>query len=145
MQFFLSGIMQGSLVEMGILDQSYRDALRDILKARFPEVHMLCPLELHPDSVNYTPEEARACFFSMVEEAARSDLIVAYLPSASMGTAVEMYAAHQAGVPIVSITPLAENWVVKLLSNAVVPSLEAFEAFVQEGGIERVLGLTASS
>jgi len=141
MQFFLAGIMQGSKVELAIHDQSYRDALRDVLKARFPQARAFCPLELHPNSVDYTLEESRACFFSMIEEAARSDLVIAYLPSASMGTAVEMYAAYQAGVPIVSITPLAENWVVKLLSSAVLPSLEAFVAFVQEGGIERVMGL----
>lgn len=140
MQFFLAGIMQGSKVEMGIHDQSYRDALRDMLKARFPEARVLCPLELNPDSVSYTLDEARECFFSMVAEATRSDLIVAYLPSASMGTAVEMYEAHRAGVPIVSISPLVENWVVMLLSNRVLPSLEAFEAFVQGGGVERLLG-----
>jgi len=140
-QFFLAGIMQGSLAELGIHDQSYRDVLRDVLRARFPEAHMFCPLELNPNSVGYTTEEARVCFFSTIEEATRSDLVIAYLPSASMGTAVEMYAAYQAGVPIVSITPLAENWAVKLLSAAVVPSLEAFEVFVQEGGIERVLGV----
>lgn len=140
MQFFLAGIMQGSKVELAIHDQSYRDRLRDMLKARFPEAHVLCPRELNPDSVNYTWEEARDCFFSMIGEATRSDLLVAYLPSASMGTAVEMYEAYQADVPIVSITPLAENWVVKLFSRQVLPSLEAFEAFVQEGGVERVLG-----
>jgi hypothetical protein len=140
-QFFLAGIMQGSLVELSIHDQSYRDALRDVLRARFPGATVFCPLELNPNSVGYTTGEARACFFAMIEEATRSDLVIAYLPSASMGTAVEMYAAHQAGVPIVSISPLAENWAVKLLSRAVVPSLEAFEAFVRDGGIERILDL----
>ncbi len=141
MQFFLAGIMQGSRVELSIHDQSYRDVLRDVLRARFPEATIFCPLELHPNSVDYTTDEARACFFAMIEEATRSDLLIAYLPAASMGTAVEMYAAYQAGVPIISITPLAENWVVKLLSRAVLPSLDAFETFVRDGGIERMLGL----
>ncbi|MBU0491905.1 MAG: hypothetical protein KKA73_13465 [Chloroflexi bacterium] len=142
MQFFLAGIMQGSLVEMGILDQSYRDALRDLLLTRFPQAHVLCPLELNPDSVNYGLAESRACFFSMIQEATRSDLVVAYLPSASMGTAVEMYAAYQAGVPVISISPMQENWAIRLLSQMVFPSLSEFEAFVQAGGIERVLGLS---
>ncbi len=33
-------------------------------------------------------------------------------------------------------TPLAENWVVKFLSTQVFATLEEFEAFVGEGGLE---------
>lgn len=37
-------------------------------------------------------------------------------------------------------TPLAENWVVKFLSTQVFATLEEFEAFVGEGGLEGLRG-----
>lgn len=37
-------------------------------------------------------------------------------------------------------TPLAENWVVKFLSTQVFATLEEFEAFVGEGGLEELRG-----
>lgn len=43
-----------------------------------------------------------------------------------MGSAVEMWMAHQNNVPIVTISPMKANWVVKLLSKAVYTDLEEF-------------------
>ena len=140
MRFFISGIMQGSRAEVGIHDQSYRVAIRSAIKARFTEAEVIDPIELHPDAgLNYGPEEAKQALLELAEEAARADVLIAYLPEASMGTAVEMWQAYRAGKPILTISPLAENWVVKFLSTRVFPSLEAFESFVAEGELERLL------
>ena len=50
---------------------------------------------MHPDAVEYGPERAREALLAEVEEAAGSDLIVAYIPQASMGTAIEMWEARR--------------------------------------------------
>jgi hypothetical protein len=43
-----------------------------------------------------------------------------------MGTALEMYVAQERGVPVVTISPLAENWVVRALSRRVFPDMASF-------------------
>ena len=132
--------MQGSRTDVGIHDQSYRVAVRAAIRARFPEAEIIDPIELHPDSgLSYGPEEARRAMLELAAEAARADVLIAYLPEASMGTAVEMWQAYRAGRPILTISPLGENWVVKFLSTRVFPSLGAFESFVAEGELEKLL------
>lgn len=142
MRFFIAGIMQGSLAEAAIHDQSYRVVIGAAIKARFVEAEVIDPMELHPDGgLNYGPEEAKRTLLEMADEAARADVLIAYLPEASMGTAVEMWEAHRAGKPILTISPLAENWVIRFLSTRVFPSLEAFESFVAEGELEELFEL----
>jgi hypothetical protein len=140
LRFFIAGIMQGSRSDRGIHDQSYRVAVGAAIKARFTEAEIIDPLELHPDGgMNYGPEEAKRTLLDMAEEAAQADVLIAYLPEASMGTAVEMWQAYQAGKPILVISPLAENWVIRFLSTRVFPCLGAFESFVAEGELEKLL------
>lgn len=140
MRFFIAGIMQGSRTDVGIHDQSYRVAIGAAIKARFTDAEIVDPIELHPDAgLSYGPEEARRAMLELTEEAARADVLIAYLPEASMGTAVEMWQAYRAGRPILTISPLGENWVVKFLSTRVFPSLGAFESFVAEGELEKLL------
>ena len=140
MRFFIAGIMQGSLADVGIHDQSYRVAIGEAIRARFAEAEIIDPIELHPEGgLNYGPEEAKRTLLELAEEAARADVLIAYLPEASMGTAVEMWQAYRAGKPILTISPLAENWVVRFLSTRVFPSLGAFESFVAEGELEKLL------
>jgi hypothetical protein len=140
LRFFVAGIMQGSLAEVGIHDQSYRVAIGSAIKARFAEAEIIDPIELHPDAgLNYGPEEAKRVLLELAEEAARADVLIAYVPEASMGTAVEMWQAYRAGKPVLTISPLAENWVIRFLSTRVFPSIGAFESFVSEGELERLL------
>ena len=54
---------------------------------------------------------------AMIDHAAAGDLLIAYVPAAGMSAALEMYVAHEHGVPVVTISPLAENWVVRALSR----------------------------
>ena len=72
--------------------------------------------------------------FAILDHTATSDLLIAYVPTASMGTALEMYVAHERGVPVVTISPLAENWVVRALSWRVYPDLDGFMRAVQSAG-----------
>lgn len=140
MRFFISGIMQGSRPDKGICEQDYRQIIKTIIKGRLPEAEVIDPLELHPDSVDYGPEEGKRVLLEMAGEAARADVLIAYVPEASMGTAIEMWRAYRAGKVVLTISPLAENWVVKFLSTRVFPALQDFEAFVADGGLEGLVG-----
>lgn len=144
MRFFISGVMQGSRLDKGICDQDYRKIIKAIIKARLPEAEVIDPLELHPDSVDYGPEEGKRVLLEMAEEAARADVLIAYVPEASMGTAIEMWRAYRAGRVVLTISPLAENWVVKFFSTRVFPTLQDFEAFVADGGLEGLMAGSAS-
>lgn len=132
MRIFIGGVMQASNPGKGIVDQGYRQQIAAALTARWPDVEIIDPFRLHPNSVDYDDDAARATLFAMLECAATSDLVIAYVPTASMGTALEMYAAERAGVPVITISPLATNWVVIALSRRVFPDLPAFFAALAE-------------
>ncbi len=135
MRVFIAGVMQGSRRDDRVNDQRYRQALTQILQENLEGVEVVDPWARHPNSEAYDIERARETFMSMNALAGQVDLLVAYVPEASMGTAIEMWEAHRAGAQILTISPMAENWVVKLLSLRVFPTLEAFEAFVANGGL----------
>ena len=132
---FIAGIMQGSRSDGGIDAQDYRREIARIVRRHVSGVEVLDPLELHPDSVGYSPEQAKQTLLELIELAGRADVLVAYVPSASMGTAIEMWNAYQRGVRIYTISPLAGNWVVRSLSERVFPDIGAFAAFVAGGGL----------
>jgi len=127
--------MQGSREDGGIEGQDYRREVAQIVRRHVPGVEVLDPLELHPDSVGYSPEQAKRTLLELVELAGRVDVLVAYAPSASMGTAIEMWNAYQSGVRIYTISPLVDNWVVHSLSERVFPDMAAFAAFVADRGL----------
>ncbi len=133
MRVFLAGIIQGSHQGRDLHDQSYRERLKQILRAYLPETDLCCPIELHPAAIDYAPDAQRRAFFGLVDNASQADVLVAYLPQASMGTAIEMWEAYHRGRVVVAITPMRENWVINLLTHAVLPSLDAFEEFVRDG------------
>ena len=77
----------------------------------------------------------------MDELAGRADLVVAYLPKASMGTAIEMWQGYRAGAPIVTISPMNANWVIRHLSDVVLKDLASFTSWVADGGLEELESL----
>jgi len=138
-RFFLAGIIQGSKRGIETFDQGYRERLKSILREIFPGCLPVCPVEDHPDSVLYSDAEAGTTFFANVEKAKQCDALIVYLPEASMGSSIEMWEAHRAGIPVFTITPLASNWVVRILSDRVFPGMDAFEAFARSGEMQRSL------
>ena len=132
---FLAGIIQGSQAGDGIETQDYRGALRDAVghPSAFPGAAIVDPVAGHPTSVTYTDQQAHDCFFEFVQRAARADIVVAYLPHASMGTAIEMHEARRHGRFIVAVTPMAHNWVVRLTASWVLPDLAALKAACADG------------
>ena len=140
MRVFIGGVMQGSIQGKGIVSQDYRRRIAAVLGARWPELEIIDPFALHPNSVEYDDAGAKETLFAMLDHAAVSGLVVVYLPAASMGTALEMYVAHRAGVPVVAISPLAENWVVRSLAQRVYPDIESFAAAVESARLPGDLG-----
>ena len=118
MRVFIAGIMQGSRRGPGIADQDYRSQLTQVLRERLDGVEIVDPYALHPDSVDYSFEEGKQTFLSLNEEAGRADVVVAFLPEASMGTAIEMWQAYLNRRVIFTISPLRENWVVQFPPGA---------------------------
>ena len=136
MRIFIAGIMQGSRTDGEIDAQDYRRQITQILQRYIPRVEVLDPVEIHPDSVNYGPEQAKQTLLGLATLAGQADVLVAYTPSASMGTAIEMWNAYQCGRRVYTISPMADNWVVRSLSQRVFPDIAAFEAFVAGGGLK---------
>jgi hypothetical protein len=139
MQVFIAGIMQGSRLDRYIDGQDYRRIIAEAILDRHPEAEIVDPNELHPLGVEYDDDLAKRTLLDMADLAGRCDLVVAYAPRASMGTAIEMWQAFQAGVPLVTISPMAANWVVRHLSDVVLPDLEAFRSWMAGGGLDRLM------
>jgi hypothetical protein len=139
MRVFIGGIMQGSRFDRLIADQSYRRRIAEAVLAHHPQAEIVDPNELHPDGVEYDAETARTTLFDLLARAHAADVTVAYLPQASMGTALEMWQAHDAGNPVVTISPMAANWVVRFLSDAVLPDIPSFATWVAQGELAALL------
>lgn len=139
MKVFLAGIMQGSHVAALVHDQSYRGSLADVVQRHWPEAEVYDPFANHATSVGYDRRRAREVFLGHIEMCRQFDLLIAYVPEASMGTAIEMWEAHQHARVVVTITPLVHNWVVQITSQAVYRDASAFTYALQAGEIDRLL------
>lgn len=139
MRFFLAGIMQGSHLGAVLHNQSYRERLKALLAEHFPDAEVYDPLADHGNSLAYDDEQGRSTFFHHNHLCREVDVVVAFVPEASMGTAIEMWEAWQHGRTVLTISPLKHNWAVKFLSHAVYADDEAFEAAVRSGAVRRII------
>ena len=139
MNVFLAGIIQGSIVEAKIHSQDWRVPIKEAIARRLPDAEVYCHYTVHPNSVEYGLEELRKTFNDGLARAAACDVLVAYLPSASMGTAIEMLEAARGGAVVLTITPLAANWVVRAYSDGIFADVEAFEEFLKTGELAALL------
>jgi sulfur carrier protein ThiS len=142
---FIAGIMQGSRLENRIDDQDYRQAIGTCLRSHVSHVEVVDPFELHPNSVDYGDDDARQTLIDLMTTAGLADAVIAYVPEASMGTALEMWEAYHRGRPVFTISPMIHNWVVKGLSARVFANIDEFDAFVASGDFERVLRAAESA
>ena len=142
-RIFIGGIMQGSRRENTIDTQDYRRIIGQCLRSHLPNVEVIDPFELHPNSVAYDTAAARRTLIDLAQTAGQADAAVVYVPEASMGTALEIWEAYCGGKPIFAISPLVYNWVVRCLATHVFADLEEFSAFVASGDFERSLRSTA--
>lgn len=139
MRIFLAGIMQGTRLDNQIDSQLYRKQIAAALQTHVPEATIFDPWALNPNSVAYDDEKARHTFLSMTREAAKADMLIAYLPQPSMGTAMEMWEAFNAGLYIIAVTPLVHHWAVRFTANEILPDLDTLLADIENGRITQIL------
>jgi hypothetical protein len=145
LRFFLAGIMQGSHFGDAMHPQSYRNRLAETLAAAFPQAEIYDPFAGHSDSLSYSAEAARGVFLRHNEMCGEVDVVVAFVPEASMGTAIEMWEAFRNGRVVLCISPLSKNWVVKFCSHARWDDLDEFIADVASGVVaERIAEIVAA-
>jgi hypothetical protein len=65
--------------------------------------------------------------------ACEADLLIAYLPLPSMGTAMEMWQAYQHNTYIIAITPYVHHWAIRFTSNDILPDLQSLFGWMENG------------
>ena len=139
MRIFLAGIMQGSHLGAQLHDQDYRTRFKVLLARHFPGAEIYDPLADHGDSLGYGEERGRNVFMRHNRMCREVDVLLAFVPQASMGTAIEMWEAYRHGRFVVTISPLVHNWAIKFLSHVVFPDIAGFEAELADGRLaERI-------
>jgi hypothetical protein len=133
MRFFLAGIMQGSHLAATLHNQDYRGRIKRLIEAHFPGAEIYDPLADHSDSLNYNDSQGRQVFFHHNRLCREVDVVLAFVPEASMGTAIEMWEAHQHGRAVIAISPMKHNWAVKFLSHELFADLDELEAALRSG------------
>ena len=137
MRIFLAGIMQGSHVAAVLHNQSYRERLRELLGQHLAGCEVYDPLADHRDSLDYDEQQGREVFLRHNRLCGEVDLVVAFVPEATMGTAIEMWEAKRHGRLVAAISPLKHNWVVRFCSDLLYETVEAFEAAIISGELAR--------
>ena len=131
--------MQGSHLAATIHHQGYRQRIKELLSTHFPGADVYDPLADHADSLSYDDQQGRAVFFHHCQLCREADVVLAFVPEASMGTAIEMWEAHRHGKAVVAVSPMALNWSVRFLSHAVYADLDELESALASGALaERI-------
>jgi hypothetical protein len=143
MKIYIAGIMQGSRKDQDIQVQDYRQIIRDAVKIQHPDAEIVDPFSLFPDSVDYDDRRAKQVLFEMAVEAGASDILIAYLPKASMGTALEIIRAYDNGKIIISISPMEKNWLIRAVSAKIFPSLDEFCTWARQTHLAELIDAPA--
>ena len=139
MRFFLAGIMQGSHVGAVLHNQNYRERIKRLLAEHIPARRFTIRWVIMPTSLEYDDDRAREVFWYHNRLCRTVDVVLAFLPEASIGTAIEMFEAYEHGRIVVVISPMQHNWAVKFLSHLLYADLEEFERSVRSGEFGRKL------
>lgn len=130
-RIFLAGVIQGSHRDKTIHGQEYRGRLKSIISKYWPEAVVYDPFDGHENSVEYDDETGQKTFNGSLEKITGCDLVLAYLPVASLGTAIEIWESFRKKVPVWTITDMKENWVVRFCSERVFENIDAFEEYLR--------------
>lgn len=139
MHVFIAGVMQGERLDDQVDDQHYRTRITEALQTHLPDVQIIDPWALNPGSVNYDEVRARRTFLDMTVLAGTADLLIAYLPTVSMGTAMEMWQAHQSETYIIAITQRVHHWAIRFTADEILPDIETLLAKIENGSFSRLL------
>jgi len=135
MRIFLAGIMQGSHRSAALHDQHYRGRLKQLLTEHLADAEVYDPLSDHAGSLEYGDEKARQVFFDHCQMCSEVDVVLAFVPEASMGTAIEMWEAMRHARAVITISPLVLNWVIKFISHHNYPDEASFVEALTQGEV----------
>lgn len=147
----MGGSGGGASTELGIAmeDQDYRGRIRHAILAADSAATIVDPLDMGKERAaqlypHGTPEQemwaddcdVRDMFRDVVAAAASADVVVSYLPTASMGSAVELHAAHAAGRVVLCVAPgsMRGNWVVRAYSARVFDDIPSLAEYLVKAG-----------
>lgn len=139
MKWFIAGIMQGSIKTEHLHGQDYRGELSSMILRYFPDHVVFDPFEKHQDSIAYDDQTGKQVFMQHNRIASESDVLVAFVPEATMGTAIEMWEAWKNGVPVIAISEMCHSWAIKFTSHLLFNDLEQFESALKQGVIAEFL------
>jgi hypothetical protein len=112
------------------------------LREHFPDCRVYDPLAHHANSVDYDDTLGRETFLKHNAMCGSEvDVLIAFVPEASMGTAIEMWEAHKNQAVVITISPMRVNWAVRFLSDVIYPDLPAFFVALESGDIARRINL----
>ncbi len=131
-KIFLAGIIQGSNKDRAIHSQHYREKIKSIIRKAYPEAEIYDSLDGHLQSIDYDDEKGKATFLSSLAEIDSCDLMIAYLPGASLGTAIEIWESHKKGIPVWIITGMKTNWVVRFCSDKIFDDIESLAGYMEK-------------
>ncbi|MCB9007434.1 MAG: MoaD/ThiS family protein [Ardenticatenaceae bacterium] len=137
LRVFIAGVMQANRRDTQIESQNYRLQLSERLRQHIPDVQLIDPWAENPNSVDYDEEKARHTFLSMTYKASEADLLIAYLPQPSMGTAMEMWQAYQDNTYIIAVTPFVHHWAIRFTANQILPDLESLFGLLENGRFQQ--------
>ena len=130
---FLAGIIQGSKQDNSINSQDYRQMIIEALSNARTEFEIFDPFKGNECSVGYDDEKGKETFFGAIYKISECDLLIAFLPQASLGTAVEIWEAYKKGIPVWTISNMKANWVIKFCSEKVFENVESFREYLENG------------
>ncbi|RMG92948.1 MAG: hypothetical protein D6706_16090, partial [Chloroflexi bacterium] len=136
---FIAGVMQGQRHDDQIEAQDYRRQITQALRTSYPHVTITDPWALHPNSVHYDEATARKTFLTMTQRAGQVDALIAYLPQVSMGTAMEMWEAHQNNVFVVAVTPFVHHWAIRFTADLILPTLDELFELLANGRFHQLI------
>jgi hypothetical protein len=139
MHVFIAGVMQGERLDDQVDDQQYRVRIAEALQTHLPDVQISDPWAMNPGSVDYDEVRARRTFLDMTALAGKADLLIAYLPTMSMGTAMEMWQAHQSEAYIIAVTQHVHHWAIRFTADEILPDLDTLLAKIENGTFSAVL------
>lgn len=137
LRVFIAGVMQANRRDPSMESQDYRLLLSEALRRHIPNVQLIDPWAENPNSLEYTEEQARHTFVTMTNMASEADLLIAYLPLPSMGTAMEMWQAYQANTYIIAVTPFVHHWAIRFTANEILPDLESLIGWLENGRFQQ--------
>lgn len=137
LRVFIAGVMQADRHDTLLESQDYRLQLSEALRRHLPNVQLIDPWAENPNSVDYDDEQARHTFLTMTAKASEADLLIAYLPMPSMGTAMEMWQAYQGNTYIIAITPFVHHWAIRFTANEILPDLDSLLEWLENGRFQQ--------